>query len=544
MRLLNTAALEICDFTNDETPTPKYAILSHTWGKEETSFEEFQMSTAKNSSGHQKIVNCCQIAASEGLQYVWIDTCCINKASDAELSEAINSMYRWYHEPEVCYALLADFSTCTSEASEQARSMDAMQSRFFRESRWYSRGWTLQELLAPREFVFHDCAWKRIGSRCDLQEEVSLATGIKKEHLRSPRSASLAQRMSWASRRRTTRLEDTAYCLMGIFDLKMPLIYGEGSQAFIRLQQEILKRSTDESIFAWKDTSLILGGMLALSPAAFEHSGDIIPANIAHLDRPDPYTMTNRGFAIDLHVQSHVKFARPSTTSVFPLKCFRLGYSKDFVVAIFLVGGDWNNKRRYDPHEIYVTSVQKYKASRIQKAYISPCYTPTSNSTNSGRDPKATFKILPSVGLFRSAQAFVPSPAVIQWDQQRSANITLQGGQSLAAIMFENRQGQRFAVLVGSLGLVPAIEILVLSHRQRFDEALAPYRKPNVLLDHARQQHDVLLSARSPVVVVFLTDFLEAGRSHSRVIIRPPDTIGPTDPEPYSMDELSPCCCQ
>lgn len=96
MRLLHTATLKLCQFTNDETPTPKYAILSHTWGKEEISFEEFQMSVAKESSGYQKIANCCQLAASEGLQYVWIDTCCINKASDAELSEAINSMYRWY----------------------------------------------------------------------------------------------------------------------------------------------------------------------------------------------------------------------------------------------------------------------------------------------------------------------------------------------------------------------------------------------------------------------------------------------------------------
>lgn len=135
----------------------------------------------------------------------------------------------------MCYAFLADFSACTSEASEQVRSMDAMQSRLFRESRWFARGWTLQELLAPRKIMFHDSAWKMIGSRCDLQEEISLATGIKNEHLRSPKSASLAQGMSWASRRRTTRLEDTAYRLMGIFDVKMPLIYEEGSQAFIRL---------------------------------------------------------------------------------------------------------------------------------------------------------------------------------------------------------------------------------------------------------------------------------------------------------------------
>lgn len=139
---------------------------------------------------------------------------------------------------------------------------------------------------------------------------------------------------------------------------------------------------------------------MALSPVAFEQSGDIIPANIAHLDRPDPYMMTNRGFAMDLHVQPYGRYVRPYS---FPFQCSRLGYGSDFVVVIVMEGDDWNDMRRYLPREIYVTNVQKHRASRIQKAYISPCYKHTLLPTTAGRGCEVTFKILPSVGLFHSA---------------------------------------------------------------------------------------------------------------------------------------------
>ena len=223
----------------------------------------------------------------------WIDTCCIDKSSSAELSEAINSMFRWYRAAQVCYAYLSD-------VSENERDHYDIGSAF-RESKWFTRGWTLQELLAPRTVIFYNCGWCETGNKRSLETLISAITGI--EHLFGFEKASVAQKMSWASKRETLREEDMAYCLLGLFGVNMPPLYGEGGKAFLRLQNEIMKVSDDESIFAWVDDTMpnAIGGLLARSPAAFKDSWDIEKCySLSSQNLVPPYLMTNKGLQITL----------------------------------------------------------------------------------------------------------------------------------------------------------------------------------------------------------------------------------------------------
>lgn len=267
--------------TEDETlvsfvfeNAPPYAILSHRWDQEnpEVSFKDMQnQDKASTMPTYAKIRQTCEQARSDGLEYVWIDTCCIEKESSAELSEAINSMFRWYGSAKVCYALLSDIQYQPRNPSKNEEIV---------RSEWFERGWTLQELIAPKEVIFFDRAWKNLGTKATLRKLVSERTGIDISILEGTRPVSresLACRMSWASERKTTRIEDTAYCLLGIFDVNMPMLYGEGDKAFLRLQEEIIKRSNDHSIFSWplpeqtvNPSRRKLYGLLADSPAAFK----------------------------------------------------------------------------------------------------------------------------------------------------------------------------------------------------------------------------------------------------------------------------------
>ena len=241
MHLLDTSKFELHEFQSNDIPD--YAILSHRWSAEEVSFRDLQDRRGPGLAGFAKIKGCCAQAASDGWQYVWIDSCCIDKSSSAELSEAINSMFQWYRDAEVCYAYLAD----VPEDTDDPCSPDS----FFRKSKWFTRGWTLQELLAPSTVVFFNRGWIEIGTKSSLYDTIVSITGIK--HLANFEEACVAQKMSWASRRETTRLEDMAYCLMGLFGVNMPPLYGEGENAFRRLQLEILNKMDDESLFAWKE---------------------------------------------------------------------------------------------------------------------------------------------------------------------------------------------------------------------------------------------------------------------------------------------------
>ena len=192
-----------------------------------------------------KIREACAVARSNGYRYIWIDSCCIDKSSSSELSEAINSMYEWYGRADVCYAYLADVPPGADHQAEDSA---------FRKSRWFTRGWTLQELIAPRRVEFLSKDWAPVGSKHVLVRLVESVTKINSNallHLESLDKFSVAQRLSWAANRETTRREDRAYSLLGIFDIHMPTLYGEGDRAFRRLQELIMQRVPDQSLFAW-----------------------------------------------------------------------------------------------------------------------------------------------------------------------------------------------------------------------------------------------------------------------------------------------------
>lgn len=243
MRLIDVRDLDNLAFREFyDAQIPRYAILSHRWGApdDEVTYKEFRKGQGLDKPGYEKILRFCELARSDGYEYAWVDTCCIDKRSSAELTEAINSMFNWYHNAQSCYVYLSD---CT-KASD------------WRLSSWWSRGWTLQELIAPRCLVFYDCRWSRIGTKTGMALAIEELTGIPSRALvGSERKLymhwTVAQKMSWAAGRDTSRVEDRAYSLMGLFHVNMPLLYGEGNKAFERLQLVILEKYADESIFAW-----------------------------------------------------------------------------------------------------------------------------------------------------------------------------------------------------------------------------------------------------------------------------------------------------
>jgi len=213
------------------TNLPRYAILSHTWGQdhEEVTFKDMKNGTGKSKRGFAKIEFCASQVRKDGLQHFWVDTCCIDKSSSAELSEALNSMFRWYHNAAKCYVYLSDVSANGPI-----------------QSRWFTRGWTLQELLAPSSVEFFSCEGELLGDKKSLESEIHEQTGIPIEALRgrSLSEFSVPERISWAAKRDTTIEEDQAYCLLGIFDIHMPALYGEGMEhAFRRLRREIFGSS-------------------------------------------------------------------------------------------------------------------------------------------------------------------------------------------------------------------------------------------------------------------------------------------------------------
>ncbi|EWG37410.1 hypothetical protein FVEG_14765 [Fusarium verticillioides 7600] len=316
MRLINTHTLQLEFYSGGSR---RYAILSHVWGEDEVTFQDVASGDPEEAlhlERYSKLRESCRMARSLKLDYLWIDTCCIDKSSSAELSEAINSMFRWYAESTICIAFLEDVPS--SESEEEWR-------KTFLNSRWFTRGWTLQELIAPGKVIFYGRDWQRLGSRAELKEDIKSATGINYElldtthHMAEIRQSqlgefSVAQKMFWAAGRETTRPEDIAYCLLGIFDINMPLLYGEGQvKAFKRLQEEILKSTDDESIFAWRQPRYRVDGktywsLLANSPSAFDlgqTSKDLngmVPqiSKYLSLRSGSSMSMTNRGLDLEL----------------------------------------------------------------------------------------------------------------------------------------------------------------------------------------------------------------------------------------------------
>ena len=378
MRLLNVHTLKFREFFDQEIPP--YGILSHRWGEDEISHKDFRKGRVPaESASYKKISDFCAFVRErtifdfgpfterrreayerneaepfspggmhsvegerEALQWVWIDTICINKSSSQELSEAINSMFNWYANAEECYVYMKDVPPV-----EQVPPHDFW--RAFDSSDWFLRGWTLQEMLAPATVIFCSSDWNVFGHiqtnkgrrqclehmlyssalRFELNDRIAQITGVQKAYLSGDwpiEGASIARRMSWAAHRKTTRVEDEAYCLLGIFGVNMPLLYGEGRKAFLRLQEEIIKRSEDQSIFAWSLTNpdQELTGILAPDVDCFEHSNDIIKANW----RPQaPFTITNLG----LELVTQTQMAPPDKTDndceihIVELNCCSIG---------------------------------------------------------------------------------------------------------------------------------------------------------------------------------------------------------------------------
>ncbi|KAI6085215.1 HET-domain-containing protein [Hypoxylon rubiginosum] len=308
MRLINVNSKLLEEFFGDDIPP--YAILSHTWGRGEVSYQDWQdPQAASRKAGYSKIISACEKAKSHGLTWLWVDTNCIDKTSSAELTEAINSMFQWYAKSKICYAYLSDVVTCSDVPQEELM-------RKFRKSRWFTRGWTLQELLAPSKLKFYTADWSQFGRREQslIAAEISSVTSINTAILTgdvSVKTASIARKMSWLSNRVTTRTEDMAYCMLGLFNINMPLLYGEGEKAFTRLQEEIIKISNDHTIFCWSWTSSVPNdwvSLLAPSPDTYRYSGnfvrnDMISEKSHHAFKGvSTYTMTNAGLSIQLPV--------------------------------------------------------------------------------------------------------------------------------------------------------------------------------------------------------------------------------------------------
>ena len=282
MRLINVETLCFEEFFHDVAPP--YAILSHTWGtaKDELTFRDVRSRNLKKEGiGAIKLEGCCRQAKEDNLNYVWIDTCCIDKDKETELSQAINSMFRWYRNAAVCYAYLCDVPPDDDPADASSK---------FPSSRWFKRGWTLQELLAPSDVRFYNSEWGSLGSKntlCPIISDITTIPRLFLLGLESMQDASIAQRMSWAASRVTTRKEDSAYCLLGIFGVTMPMIYGEEDAAFGRLQAAIMDKYRDDSMLAWglsttdsppaEPPSSASAGALAHSPKSFANSGDVVP---------------------------------------------------------------------------------------------------------------------------------------------------------------------------------------------------------------------------------------------------------------------------
>ncbi|KIJ60162.1 hypothetical protein HYDPIDRAFT_32581 [Hydnomerulius pinastri MD-312] len=312
MHLLNVHTLALESFSRDPPP---YACLSHRWGRpeDEVSFRDIKrlhiQPDVQRKPGFTKILRCKLQAIKHGLDYIWIDTCCIDQSINTELHEAINSMWQWYQDCDRCFVYMNDVR------SDQPPNADDSD---FARSQWFRRGWTLQELLAPLNVTFFARDWKKIGKKAHqaLVGRMSRITGIPANVLSvdgpRPESFSVARRMFWASQRETTRKEDMAYSLMGIMGVTMPIIYGGSENSFVRFQKEIMKNSHDQSIFAWVTESAppsTTTGLLTSSPAYFTDV-DEIPFNdfvvkFSKLMAPDPppkadYSHTNNGIRITL----------------------------------------------------------------------------------------------------------------------------------------------------------------------------------------------------------------------------------------------------
>ncbi|KAJ4253901.1 hypothetical protein NW762_010299 [Fusarium torreyae] len=325
MRLIEARTLNekgYISFTEFYGDLPKYAILSHTWdGTQEMSFQDCNSVAARSKTGYEKVRKTCELALRDNIEYVWVDTCCIDKTSSAELTEAINSMFAWYQKAEVCYVYLADKVETSS----------------LEDCRWFYRGWTLQELIAPSSMKFFNYPWSYIGSKDSLMGELSAITSIDAailSHKAPLSSACIAKRLSWAAGRKTTRVEDMSYCLLGICQINMPMLYGEGQAAFDRLQQEIIRSTYDLSLLAWtpsEATDAEFCGFLAKSVRDFASCSKMYPAANSFLDEGE-MSIINKG--LRLRAPEYIlEYSGVRYRYALKLDCMLPGYAEDFLTV-------------------------------------------------------------------------------------------------------------------------------------------------------------------------------------------------------------------
>ncbi|KAH3906245.1 hypothetical protein HBI56_194120 [Parastagonospora nodorum] len=332
MRLINAATLQLERF-DDDTRIPPYAILSHTWAAEEVTLQHFEDAYTGDETtgtrirlmlGYAKILKACYQTLQDSYAYVWVDTCCIDKTSSAELSEAINSMFRWYENAQVCYAYLEDIEAhATEDPNIYQSEASAVFDTPLKTAKWFTRGWTLQEMIASTQLKFYSSDWTFLGTKETLLEELTNITKVDRLGLTDfrPEHFSVAQRMSWAANRRTVRTEDIAYSLMGIFDVNMPLLYGEGEKAFARLQEAILNSSEDQSLFAWSPsirTDMPPGKgtfFFAQHPREFVASRGILHTLPSG---GEPTALTSKGIRINLPIQK-IKNSKSDLANEAPL---------------------------------------------------------------------------------------------------------------------------------------------------------------------------------------------------------------------------------
>lgn len=343
---------------------PKYAILSHRWLDGEVSFQEVLTEAGKKKAGYEKIKKCAQTAREHGFGYIWVDTCCIDKSSSAELSQAINSMAQWYAEAAICYAYLADVAFPEDYVDEEE--IESFWEKM-KQSDWFKRGWTLQELIFPKELWFYARDWHYIASKSQFSIPISSITGIDSELLsaedpeRKVHRFSVAERMSWAARRITARPEDVAYCLIGLFGVNVPLLYGEGGiRAFRRLQGAIISLSDDHSLLAWLSLKTDLDndndglpsiGPLAESPDQFTYSGAIVPVPTG-IGYPS-FNLTSRGLCINLQIDRH-QFPKVPNMCVAWLDCAERGCPNRIAISLqyLPVSGTYCINKRSHPGSV------------------------------------------------------------------------------------------------------------------------------------------------------------------------------------------------
>lgn len=440
----------------------------------------------RRKEGFMKLKGVCDQAFQDGLNYIWVDTCCIDKTSSAELSEAINSMYAWYKNSAVCYVYLHDVDHDIDQ--------DALISALSK-AEWFKRGWTLQELIAPDNVYFFARNWSKIGSKATWASTLHEITHIREKILLGIPCdpPSIAERMSWAVGRKTQKIEDRAYSLMGLFGIHMSIIYGEGEKAFRRLQLEIMKSSDDQTIFAWLDSMEFphpsrMRGSLASAPDFFlwgsphpliniDHSQFVgclpQPGGWRNLFRKRPNLEHGYGIRNDgIHITLPMKRDGESESWLAVLKCKR--EDQEFPYGIYL-------HETRDPNaflRIAPTKLQQLERRDLEGLVLKDIRLVVDHNVSS-TIPRRQFVTVRSIDSIdsiwdRCGYYICPDPEGHdgQGDGRKALSpetqIELPNNTQCSCIYFQDHRGELTIILIGIKDHRPWIHLLTKPDLQRF----------------------------------------------------------------------------